>query len=101
MTEYKDWYHIGAENNGKFDLVDFAKGSTLVSLKTVNTAGSTWLWRMQRHIRDLASRGALVGGDSARMVLDIRVPPGGAAAARELIGYGEEFGVTVVISELP
>ena len=35
----------------------------------------------------------------ANMVLDIRVQPGGTSAAAQLINYGKQQGVTVVVKE--
>jgi filamentous hemagglutinin len=84
-TEYSPqsgWYKVGAERNGYFPLVDFQNGNTLVSLKSVDTAGSTWLGRMQDHIIDLGTNGAKVNGVPANMVLDLRVQPSGSAAAK-------------------
>jgi hypothetical protein len=100
-TEYSSWFRAGQLDNGKFPLIDFQKGNNLVSLKTVNTTGSTWLGRMQAHIDDLATRGAMVNGNPGNMILDIRVQPGGAEAAQQLIGYGQNQGVTVIVKELP
>jgi len=103
-TEYSDangWYHIGAENNGYFPLVDFQQGNTLVSLKTVNTNGASWMGDMENHIDDLAYNGATVDGQPANMVLDLRVQPGGAQDAAPLVQYGQQQGVTVVIKEFP
>jgi len=57
-TEYDDWYNIGASHGGTFPLVDFQRGNTLVSLKTVDTTGKTWMARMRAHIRDLGRRGS-------------------------------------------
>jgi hypothetical protein len=99
VTEYKDWFNVGQLNNGKFPLVDFQNGSTLVSLKSVNTNGSTWMTRMQDHIYDLGRNGATVSGRPATMVLDVRVQPGGLKAAQPLINYGRQNGVTVIIKE--
>src|SRR5687768_12410930 len=79
-TEYSGRFRVGGLDKGTFPLVDFVKGNNLVSLKTVDTAGFTWLGRMQRHIRDLSNRGATVNGNPANMILDIRVQPGGAGA---------------------
>lgn len=42
---------------------------------------------MQDHILDLGTRGATVNRNPANMILDMRVQPGGAAAARSLIGF--------------
>ncbi|QLG91201.1 hemagglutinin repeat-containing protein [Pseudomonas yamanorum] len=101
-TEYSPqsgWYNVGAERNGYFPLVDFQNGNTLVSLKSVDTVGSTWLGRMQDHIIDLGTNGAKVNGVPANMVLDLRVQPGGSAAAKSLIEFGREYNVKVVVKE--
>nr|WP_256596910.1 MULTISPECIES: hemagglutinin repeat-containing protein [unclassified Pseudomonas] len=93
------WYNVGAERNGYFPLVDFQNGNTLVSLKSVDTTGTTWLNRMQDHIIDLGTNGAKVNGVPASMALDLRVQPGGAAAAKSLIEFGREYNVTVIVKE--
>jgi len=100
-TEYSGWFRAGQLNNGRFPLIDFQKGNNLVSLKTVNTTGSTWLQRMQAHIQNLGTRGASVNGNPASMILDIRVQPGGAGAAQQLIRYGQKYGVNVMVKEFP
>jgi RHS repeat-associated protein len=99
QTEYKGWFNVGQLNNGKFPLVDFQNGNTLVSLKSVDTTGSTWLGRMQEHIADLGSSRATVNGNPAKMVLDVRVQSGGAAVAQQLVQYGARNNVTVIIKE--
>jgi len=99
-TEYKDWFNVGQLNNGKYPLVDFQKGNNLVSLKTVDTTGNTWLQRMKKHIVDLSSRGATVDGIKANMMLDLRVQPGGSGPARSLIKFAKPLDVTVVIKEM-
>ena len=98
-TAYKDWYHVGKTQNGWFPLVDFQRGKTLVSLKSVDTSGTHWMRTMQDHIDDLATRKATVRGRSATMVLDLRVQPGGAKAAESLVKYGQTQNITVVVSE--
>lgn len=80
-------------------MVDFQNGNTLVSLKSVDTTGSTWLGRMKEHIVDLGSSRATVNGEPAKMVLDVRVQPGGAAVAQQLVQYGARNNVTVIIKE--
>ena len=45
-TDYKDWYQVGSERNVFFPLVDFQRGNTLVSLKSVDTNGTGWMGRM-------------------------------------------------------
>ncbi|MFZ6768536.1 hypothetical protein ACO0LM_15870 [Undibacterium sp. Di26W] len=101
QTEYADWFNAGQLNNGKFPLIDFQKGNTLVSLKSVDTTGTSWMGRMQNEIDNLGTNGATVNGQLANMVLDIRVQPGGSAAAQPLVNYGAARGVTVIIKEYP
>ena len=98
-TEYSDWFNIGQLNDGKFPMVDFQKGADLVSLKTVDTTGLTWLSRIEKHIDELGSAKATVNGVNANMILDIRVQPGGLADARKLIQYGKDNNVKVVVRE--
>lgn len=98
-TDYKGWFHVGELFNKKFPLVDFQKGNTLVSLKTVHTAGKTWMGRMQKHIADLGSGRAFVNGQKANMVLDLRVQPGGSSTASSLIQYGRKHNVTVIVKD--
>jgi len=93
--------HIGAENNGYFPLIDFQQGENVVSLKSVNTTGVSWMGRMQSTIDQLGSSGITVNGQPANIMLDLRVQPGGAAAAAPLIDYGAANGVSVNIGELP
>jgi len=101
QTEYRDWFWVGSQNRGYFGLVDFQQGGALVSLKSVDTRGSSWLDGMQAHIVDLATRGATVNGVDATMSLDLRVQPGGAAAAQPLVDFGAEQGVSVTVKEFP
>lgn len=96
-TDYKDWFNVGQLNNGKFPLVDFQQGNTLVSLKSVDTSGSGWMGRMEDHIKALGNNGAEVNGKPAVMKLDLRVQPGGERAANALVAYGERYGVVVEI----
>jgi len=100
-SEYADWFPVGELDNGTFELVDFQKGNNLVSLKTVDTRGASWMSNMRTHIRDLGTRGATVNGRAANMILDLRVQPGGSAAARNLIEFGRRYNVTVIIKEYP
>jgi hypothetical protein len=79
-NEYKDWFRVGQLDNGKFPLIDFQKGDDLVSLKSVDTSGVSWMRDMQKHIDDLSTRGATINDRPARMILDLRVPPGGNTA---------------------
>lgn len=54
VTDYADWYRIGKENRGFFELIDFQKGRDLVSLKTVDASSSTAMSRMEAEIDRLA-----------------------------------------------
>lgn len=104
QTEYSSangWFHIGAENNGFFPLIDFQSGKTVISLKTVDTTGSTWMSRMENTINELRDSGITVNGTPATKILDIRVQPGGVAAAQALVDYGKRRNVTVVVKEFP
>ena len=99
VTEYEDWFRVGAEHGGTFPLIDFQKGTTVVSLKTADTASKTFISRMKTHIRDLGLRRIMVDDNVATKVLDLRVPPNGAMAAAELIQYGIDNGVEVLVRE--
>jgi hypothetical protein len=54
---------------------------------------------MEAHIDDLAFRGASVDGQRADLILDLRVQPGGAGTASDLIQYASQRGVGVVLKE--
>ena len=69
----------------------------LVSLKTVDTTGTSWMERMQSHIDLLGSGSATIDGIPANMFLDLRVQPGGLFDAQPLIQYGLDNGVTVSV----
>ncbi|WP_245300445.1 hemagglutinin repeat-containing protein [Rhizobium sp. YK2] len=102
QTDYSSangWFRIGAERNGYFPLIDFQNGNTVVSLKTVDTTGSTWMSRMQNTIDELRRSDITVDGSPATKILDIRVQPGGVDAAQALVDYGRNQGVTVLVKE--
>jgi hypothetical protein len=96
-TDYADWFHVGRTHRGKFPLVDFQKGRTLVSVKSTNAFTERSFAELQDHIDDLATRGATVDGYPARLVLDVRVPPGHEGLLKELIEYGGGRGIEVRI----
>jgi filamentous hemagglutinin len=108
VTEYRSFWRVGALYGGYFPLFDFADAARglAVSLKTVDTRGATWLWRMRSHIDKLANDYdvTLVTPDgvekTATKVLDIRVQPGGREVAESLEEYGAERGITVIVREL-
>jgi RHS repeat-associated protein len=98
-TEYRNWYHIGAERNGYFPIIDFQKGNTVVSLKSADTATANWLGGLKTEMDTFAGRGIFVDGKPATKVLDLRVPPGGTAAAEPAVTYGQARGLTVTVKE--
>jgi RHS repeat-associated protein len=100
-TEYRDWWHIGAERNGYFPLIDFQKGTTVVSMKSANTAGSNWLNGLKTEMDNLASRVITIDGRAATKIVDLRVQPGGIPAAQAAVTHGQKRGLTVNVKEYP
>jgi filamentous hemagglutinin len=107
-TEYKNWQPTDEFINPKtgkqfksrnFPLIDFQLQERVVSLKTVDTKGSTWDYRMRKHIDELESREITVSSVPAIKVLDIRCQPGGLNDAQHLIQYGKERNIEVIIKE--
>lgn len=68
-----------------------------VTPKSIQTVAATCTKRMKDHIVDLGTNGAKVNGLPANMVLDLRVQPGGSAAAKSLIDFGGEYNVRLRI----
>lgn len=74
-----------------------------MSLKSINTNGTSWYDRTKVHIDDLASRN--IKGSSGNLIprgnrtLDIRVQPGGLAAASILVAYARNQGIQIKIKE--
>jgi hypothetical protein len=100
-TEYANWSHVGATYGGTFPFLDFARriacGREGASLKTIDTAGTTWAPRMRSHIRQLAE--VILSNDFCKIKLDIRVPRGGVPATDNLVKYGKSLGVEVDVKE--
>jgi RHS repeat-associated protein len=96
-TEYKGWSYVGKEHGGFSEVVDFAKDNVFVSLKSKNTSlpKRNWYYAARREIKELNRVDEL----GATKIYDLRVQPGGAAAAEPLIEYGRTQGVTVIIKE--
>jgi filamentous hemagglutinin len=68
-------------------------------VKSADTNGSGWLSKMRGHIKSLGTNGATVNGIRAKMVLDLRVQPGGWAAAQPLVKWGLSHNVIVKVRE--
>jgi hypothetical protein len=103
VTDYKDWWRIGKERGGTFELFDFQKGRDIVSLKTAKTSGKGWVSDMKAHLEKFKRRSITVNGEPANKILDLRINPGGSKEASEslleLIELGRKKGITVIISE--
>ncbi|HYG33578.1 MAG TPA: hypothetical protein VEC99_02260, partial [Clostridia bacterium] len=98
-TEYKTWSNVGQLNHGYFELFDFNKGSTWVSLKTMDPTSLTAMQRAQAHIDKLGQ--AVVANSGAVIKLDLRVPPTYAGQLDSLVAYGLAKGVKVEINLFP
>lgn len=98
-TEYKSWFNVGQLHNGKFPLVDFQKENVLISVKSVDTTGATWMRRMENHIVALGNTHATVDGKKATMILDLRVQPGGKTSAESLEKIAARYNVELRIKE--
>jgi len=108
-TDYKDWQRsddfINPKTNepfksNNFPKIDFQQGNNVVSLKTVNTNGVSWMNDMKNHITDLDKTKITVSGQPANKILDIRVQPGGYDEAKSLIKFGSDNNIIVVIKEI-
>ncbi len=104
-TDYKD-YERTATFNKNYELFDFFNDNTAVSLKTTKNLAGTKYGYLEE-IKKLGESGVLVGSTNSltkadNIILDIRVPKGGidSATRDELLKAGEQYGVTVKISEL-
>lgn len=110
-TEYADWLQTdnlaGFEKARNYPVIDFVKGDEVVSLKTADTALSSWPSNLKGDIRKLSSFNVpsdLVSGVPEK-ILDLRVQPGGIEAGgkalQDLVEYGNDRGVEVIINEFP
>lgn len=79
-TEYKDWYNIGATNNGFFPVIDFQKGQKVISVKSIDPrlksySGDKATKKIEEYIEKL-DVDITVSGKPAQKILDIRIPKG-------------------------
>ena len=100
-TEYSDWWNVGATRGGTSELVDFQRGDVVVSLKSANTNGRGWVYELRTHIDNLSTWGVQVNGRPAVVILDLRVQPGGTAAAAASGLVTHRPNVVVRITEFP
>ena len=87
-----------------FPLIDYFNDTTAVSLKTIDTRGTSWYGSITAHIRDLAHRDMKINGieiPKANRVIDIRVQPGGLVDTGWVESYAISEGITIIIKEFP
>lgn len=101
--DYANWGHMGVQHGGHFPLIDFAQGTAVVSVKTVDRRNmSAAIPELQDHIEHLANRGITIGGVPATSrALDIRVRAGKGAELASLQEFGDALGVRVTINTWP
>ena len=107
-TEYNlattGWYHIGAENNGYFPVIDFWKGNDVVSLKTIDPrlyTGNEATEKLLDYLEALQGP-ILIDGQTLSNInqtLDIRVPSGTATFINKTYLEGLANGVNITIKE--
>jgi len=76
-TDYSTWEHVGEYNNGFFPAIDFAKDSTVVSVKTVNPNIKTFFSALEDisvNLQELSVAEFPSLGPNVSRVLDVRVP---------------------------
>ncbi len=99
VSEYSNWYPIGDELNGFFPLIDFQTGTRVGSLKTTRVVD---LAELREHLDDLAAASIFVGDVPAERVLDVRIAPWlSASSFEEVVSYGNELGITVLVRNFP
>ncbi len=79
-TEYKTYFYIGDTYNGYYPVIDFQKGTTIVSFKTMNPSSysnSARISKIEEYAEYLADFSLYNGTDWCKIKkLDIRVPKG-------------------------
>lgn len=103
QTDYSDWKYLDEATGGFFPLVDFRKGDTLVSLKTLDTQAKTLSRRIReltKHVGNLGS-GVTVAGRKANIVLDVRISDACPGCFQELLEKASEVGVEVIVKKFP
>lgn len=81
-TEYSEWFHIGAEHNGFFPVIDFHMDKKIVSLKTLDPSSASYtpdivINKIRKYAETLEEfkiyHGEVLCDEK---ILDIRVPKG-------------------------
>lgn len=104
-TEYKDWYNIGSSQGGYFPVIDFQKGSEVVSLKTIDPtlssmSGSGATNKVVDYLNDL-DKEITVDGNLANKILDVRIPEGTKSNIdiTRIQEVADELGIKIIIKE--
>lgn len=104
-SEYAYWWHCGAEAGGYFPVVDFQKGTTVVSLKSIDPSLKSYsngkgTDKILEYI-DALSREITIEGKTAEKILDVRVPQGTLQNfnRRRIMEYSNEKQIKVIIKE--
>jgi len=104
-TEYKDWYNVGAENNGYFPIIDFQKDNDVVSLKTIDPTlpsyeGDGATTQIFKYL-DALNVDIKIDGELANKILDVRIPPGtnDILDINTLLDRAAELKITLKIKE--
>ncbi|MBQ3423196.1 MAG: hypothetical protein IJH34_16420, partial [Romboutsia sp.] len=104
-TEYKEWYNIGASQGGYFPVIDFQKGKSVVSMKTIDPqlpsmSGSGATNKVIDYLNDL-DKAIKVDDNAANRILDVRIPEGtkNSFDLDYLIKESEKKNIKLIIKE--
>ena len=82
-TDYNTWFHIGAEDNGYFPIIDFQKGDEVISMKSLDPRLKSYQdinylnKTIQKYTNALAYKEILIGGEKCtNKTLHIVIPEG-------------------------
>ena len=98
-TDYSGWTPIGRADRGYFPLIDFQKGSEVISLKTAGSYYKQNVRDLQGHMIDLA-QSVEVNDAATKKTLDLRVPDEDTARLyrKSLSSMARRTGVNLNIS---
>lgn len=72
-TEYRTWYHIGAEYNGYFPVIDFQKDNTVISMKSLDPRLKSY--QDEKYLKDTIDKYAKKLSYTPIEVSGIKIPP--------------------------
>jgi len=103
-TEYKNFEHVGKQNNGFFKGIDFYDDGAGVSLKTMDPPSAQNAARIHKNVDDLAEmmrQGRIGDGrplTSAEIDLRVRIGQENNPELLELIEYAKDRGVEIFVN---